>query len=75
MRKLPGPRPGARQPRLFCDLSQVMLGVGTMELAPFPGAEGAEDRMVQQFDAAAKPPLGIGEGGIHGDQCIIEPPQ
>jgi hypothetical protein len=53
----------------------MMLGVGTVELAPLFGAKRSKDRMIEQFDAPAKPPLGIGEGGIHSHQGIIESPQ
>jgi hypothetical protein len=75
MRKLPVPWTGTALPRLLCQLFQVMLGMGAVKLAPFFGAERAKDRMIEQFDAAAEPPLSIGEGGIHGDECIVESPQ
>ena len=75
MRKLPVPWTGTALPRSLCHLLQVMLGVGAVELAPFSRAQGSKDRMIEQFDAAAKAPLSIGEGGIHGHQRIVESPQ
>ena len=75
MRELPVPRTRTPESLLFCQLPQMMLGVGTVELAPLFGAKRSKDRMIEQFDAPAKPPLGIGEGGIHSHQGIIESPQ
>jgi hypothetical protein len=75
MGELPVSWTRTRQSRLLCDLFQVMFGVGAVKLAPLFRAERAKDRMIQQFDAAAKAPLGIGEGSIHGDQRIVESTQ
>ena len=75
MRILPVPWTRSPQAGPLCHLFQVMAGMGAMELAPFFGAERSQDRMIQQFDTNAKPPLRIGEGSIHGDQPIVESPQ
>lgn len=71
------PVPGTRscQPRLLGNLFQVMLGMDAVKLAPLLGTEWTKDRMIEQFDGAPKPPLGIRESSIHGHKCIVESPQ
>src|SRR5215469_12795337 len=52
-----------------------MVGVGAMKAAPVLDAERPQHRMIAQLYAAAKAAFGVGEGGVHGHQCVVKAPQ